>query len=75
MSNPLWWIADNDKAIARIDAAIVGKADSDMVRLPLGDARPELVSVHKQRREKMVQALCDAIHEYGIDAVNAARGK
>jgi hypothetical protein len=73
MSNPIWWIADTAKAMARIESAIAGKADSDMVRLPLGDARPEPVSSHKARYAAMANNIADAIAEYGMPVVACER--
>lgn len=69
MSNPLWWIADTEKSIARIEAAIAGKVDSDMVRLPLGDSRHRPVSEHKAHAAKMRQNIADAIAEHGAEVV------
>lgn len=40
-------VADMEKSIARIEAAIAGKSNQEFVRLPLGDARPMLVGAHR----------------------------
>lgn len=40
-------IADMAKSAQRITKMIAGKLDSEMVRSPLGDSRPESVSTHK----------------------------
>ncbi len=49
MADKPWWVADMEREIARDQAAIEGKADWEMVRLPVGDARPEPVRDIKAR--------------------------
>lgn len=49
MADKAWWVADFEREIARDQAAIDGKADGEMVRLPLGDATLEPVWKIKAR--------------------------
>ena len=35
--NVMWWVPGMEREIAALEAAIAGKADSEMVRPPRGD--------------------------------------
>jgi len=53
-------VAEIEAEIARIEAAIAGKSNSDYVRLPVGDAQPFLVGAHRttiQRKRCEIEAI------------------